>query len=141
MHKISKKIKKRDCANDVFITPDSLIEQHFKLVEPYLTKEDTILDPCCHETKKYYNKFIASGYKADWCEITLNRDFLTYECNCQAIIGNPPYSMIDDFLSKIIEVKPRVVSLLIGFGNITTRRLEFMEKSEIIVGKIMRARC
>ncbi len=129
MEKRMKNVKKRDCPNDVFITPDSLIEVHFNLIKPYLKEDDIILDPCSHHTQKYYNKFKDCGYETDWCEITMGRDFLLHDRVCNVICGNPPYSIINPFLDKIIELRPRVCSLLIGFMNLTTKRLEVMEKA------------
>lgn len=162
MDKTGKKIQKRDNPNDVFITPDTLVEEHFNLVKPYLKYCDIVLDPCCHETQKYYKRFnkhldwcYGSGEATeqeewsdglvDWCEITKGRDFFEYKgfdegtydrdtgeediAPVNAIVGNPPYSMIDAFLDKSIELEPRVISYLIGFANITTKRLEKMEKA------------
>ena len=158
MDKTGKKIQKRENPNDVFITPDTLVEEHFQLVKPYLKYLDLVLDPCCHATQKYYNRFqkhlneidphdlhdddVWSDGGVDYCEITMGRDFFEYE-GCEdetshtygeymkpdAIVGNPPYSMIDAFLDKSIELQPRVISYLIGFANITTKRLEKMEKA------------
>ena len=141
MDKTGKKIQKRENPNDVFITPDTLVEEHYKLVVPYLNDLDIVLDPCMNfETRKYFNKF-KGLYNVDWCEITHGRDFLKYEgianyyegektyIKPDAIVGNPPYSMIDAFLHKSIELQPRVISYLIGFANITTKRLEKMEKA------------
>ena len=129
MEKIGKLIQKRDNPNDVFITPDTLVEEHYRLIKPYLQSNDLILDPCSHTTMKYYNKFKENNYTVDWCEITEGRDFFEYQQNTDCICGNPPYSLIDNFIEKIIDLNPRVVSLLIGFSNITTRRLEKMEKA------------
>jgi len=129
MDKTGKKIQKRENPNDVFITPNTLVEEHYKLVKPYLNDMDNVLDPCMNfETRKYFNKF-KGIYNVDWCEITHGRDFLKYDKNPDVIVGNPPYSMIDAFLDKSIELEPRVISYLIGFANITTKRLEKMEKA------------
>ena len=129
MDKTGKKIQKRENPNDVFITPDTLVQEHFELVEPYLRENDLILDPCSHETRKYLTKFERAGYRTDWCEISLGRDFLEYQGTPEVICSNPPYSMIDAFLDKSISLNPRVVSFLIGFSNITTKRLEKMENA------------
>jgi len=155
MDKTGKKIQKRENPNDVFITPDTLVEEHFKLVEPYLKYLDLVLDPCCHATQKYYKRFQKhlseidihalhdddewSDGGVDYCEISMGRDFLKYKgldafgdgeyMTPDVIVGNPPYSMIDAFLDKSIELEPRVISYLIGFANITTKRLEKMEKA------------
>ena len=130
MDKTGKTITKRVNPNDVFVTPDTLVNLHFDLTAPYLKNGDQILDPCAHVTRKYYNKFIEHGFEADWCEITEGRDFFEYDGEATDVVcSNPPYSLIDMFLEKIISFDPRVVSLLIGFANLTTRRMEMMEKA------------
>ena len=145
MDKTGKKIQKRENPNDVFITPDTLVQEHFELVEPYLKAIEItypgntlVLDPCSHggraEPRKYYDKFKENKYDVDWCEITKGRDFFEYQGRCgedlpDAIVGNPPYSLIDAFLDKSISLNPKIISYLIGFSNITTKRLEKMEKA------------
>mgnify|MGYP006114888393 FL=1 len=135
MSEISTTVQKRDKPNDIFITPDTLIEEHYSIIKPYLRDDDLILDPCSHTTMKYYNKFKDNNYAVDWCEITEGRDFLEYSKHADCICGNPPYSIINDFLDKIIDLNPRVVSLLIGFLNCTTLRLEKMKKAGYTVVK------
>jgi hypothetical protein len=35
--------------------------------------------------------------------------------------------MIDKVLEKSVSLNPRIISYLIGYGNVTTKRLEYME--------------
>ena len=57
------------------------------------------------------------------------RDFFTYDKPVDIICSNPPYSMIDDVIKKSIELNPRVISYLIGQGNMTAKRIEDFNKA------------
>tara|TARA_R110002126_G_scaffold3454_4_gene19606 strand:- start:763 stop:1278 length:516 start_codon:yes stop_codon:yes gene_type:complete len=126
--KISNKIKNRNKPKDVFITPEGLAKLHIKMTEKYSKDNVLWLDPF-KNSGVYYNNFNTDN--KDWCEILNGRDFLKYDTshNNITICSNPPYSMINDVLKKTIELKPHVVSYLLGFHNITTKRLEFMENN------------
>jgi len=85
-------------------------------------------------TGNYFNQFPEGTHM--WAEITEGRDFLTQDSKCDIICSNPPYSMLDAVFKRCIELNPRVVSLLIGVGNLTARRLEWMDKAGYSVTKI-----
>lgn len=120
--KISHKIKARENAKDIFITPLDLAKKHIDMIE--YKQNDKWLDPC-KNNGSYYNQ-IPSDNK-DWCEVLDNKDFFTYDGKPDIIIQNPPYSIIDKWIKKNIELNPRVISLLIGVGNLTARRVEMLE--------------
>jgi len=130
MDKTSKKIMKREKPNDVFLTPISLVETHINFVKALISDGDTILDPF-YGTGNYYNTLIKVFDKCiiDWTEIEKERDFFEYEKKVDVIISNPPYSILDKVFEKSVELKPRVISYLIGIHNLTTRRIEIMNKS------------
>ena len=130
--KISHKIKKRDNANDVFITPLGLAKIHIDLHD---IKEGEIwLDPCKNDGS-YYNQF-PNNVKKDYCEILENKDFLEYDKKVDVIIQNPPYSMLDLWFKKNIELNPRSFSMLIGVGNLTARRIEWCENAGYGITKL-----
>ena len=54
------------------------------------------------------------------------KDFFEYDGEPDIIIQNPPYSNLDEWIKKNIELNPRIISLLIGVNNLTTRRLEWL---------------
>lgn len=124
-------IKKRTTANDVFITPLELAKIHIDMIP----LEDDLgidfwLDPC-KNNGSYYNQF-PDGCIKDYCEILEGKDFLEYNptgCKPDIIIQNPPYSILDIWFKKNIELNPRVISFLIGIGNLTTRRIEWLEQA------------
>ena len=117
-------IKKRTSPNDVFITPKELAQKHINLI-PY-NENDLWLDPCKNDGS-YFNQFPTEN--KEYCEILENKDFFEYQGNPDIIIQNPPYSILDIWIKKNIDLNPRVISFLIGIGNLTTRRIEWLEKA------------
>ena len=124
------KIKKRDVTNDIFITPPSLSKFAINMID--YTDKDIWLDPF-KNNGSYYNQF---PINKKWCEILDNKDFFEFNEPVDIICSNPPYSCIDKVLSKSIELQPRVIQYLLGINNLTTKRLEFMEKNNYGLTKI-----
>ena len=129
--KVSHSIKKRSTTNDIFITPLDLAKKHIDLIN--YNDNDIWLDPC-KNTGNYYNQFPTD--KKDWCEILDGKDFFEYNKPVDIIIQNPPYSILDKWIKKNIELNPRIISMLIGVGNLTARRLEIFEKSDYGITKL-----
>ena len=121
---ISHKIKNRTVAKDVFITPKVLSKIHIDSIDYKDT--DLWLDPC-KNSGSYYNQFPTEN--KDSCEILEGKDFFEYKGRPDIIIQNPPYSILDKWIKKNIELNPRVISMLIGIGNLTTRRMEWLENA------------
>ena len=117
-------IKQRIHPNDIFITPVELAEKHINLIP--CTEDDLWLDPC-KNNGSYYNQFPTQN--KEYCEILENKDFFEYQGSPDIIIQNPPYSLLDSWIKKNIELNPRVISFLIGIGNLTTRRIEWLENA------------
>jgi len=118
-------IKKRSNANDVFITPPEVAKQQIELHT--IIDGELWLDPCRNnENGSYYSNY-PSEVKKDWCEILEGRDFLEYAGSPDVICGNPPYSFLDTWIDKTIQLAPKEFSLLIGIGNLTTKRIEKIE--------------
>ena len=129
---ISHNIKHRKVAKDVFITPSLLAKSHIEMIPQ--KRGDLWLDPCRYSKDgSYYSQF---PDEKDWCEITEKKDFLNYKGKPDIICGNPPYSMLDKWFTKSIELNPRVISYLIGIGNLTARRLEMFDKAGYGLTKI-----
>tara|TARA_R110001599_G_scaffold6754_4_gene33779 strand:- start:451 stop:957 length:507 start_codon:yes stop_codon:yes gene_type:complete len=118
-------IKKRKKANDIFITPLELAKKHIDLID--YKNGDIWLDPCKNDGS-YYNQF-PNGNPKDYCEILEDKDFFEYNSHVDIIIQNPPYSLMNKWISKNIELKPRIISMLIGIGNLTTKRIQILENA------------
>jgi hypothetical protein len=124
---ISRNIKHRETPNDVFITPIELAKQHINMIN---YKENEIwLDPF-KNSGVYFNNFPSSNNL--WCEILEQKDFFEFDKQVDIICSNPPYSLMDKVLEKSISLKPRIISYLIGIGNLTSRRIEMMEKTDMV---------
>ena len=117
-------IKQRLKPNDVFITPLLLARQQIDMIE--FRTEEVWYDPF-KNSGSYYNQYPTDN--KEWSEILEDKDFFTFNKKIDVICSNPPYSFIDKVLTKCIELKPRVISLLIGVNNLTARRIEIMNKS------------
>lgn len=120
-----RKIRKRKRARDVFITPRELGAMHITLTKQF--GDGVWYDPFRHDKSgTYFSQF--QGKKV-WAEIEEDRDFFCFEPGkVDVICSNPPYSMMDKVLERSIQLKPSVISYLIGVNNLTTRRLEMMNK-------------
>jgi len=130
---IADSIKKRKIPNDVFITPVLLAKKQINMIE--VVEGDVWFDPF-KATGNFFNQFPNTGVEHIWGEITEGRDFLTQNVKCDVICSNPPYSLLDKVFRRCIELNPKVVSFLIGVGNLTTRRIEMMEKANYSITKL-----
>ena len=122
--KTGHKIKKRDNANDVFITPLSLAKKAIDMVE--YKPDDIWFDPF-KNNGSYYNQF--PNENKVYTEILEQKDFFDFNENINIICSNPPYSLMDKVIEKSIELQPHTINYLIGIGNLTARRIEMFEKA------------
>ena len=128
---ISTSIKKREIPNDIFITPIQLAKINIDMIEYNI--EDIWYDPF-KNNGSYYNQFPNDNKK--WSEILENKDFFQFNEKIDIICSNPPYSIIDKVLEKSVELKPRVISYLIGINNLTPKRMEYMESKGYYITKL-----
>jgi len=117
-------IKNRDKSNDIFITPLELAKKHIEMISS--EDDDIWLDPCRNDGS-YYNQFPTDN--KDYCEILEDKDFFEYDSYVDIIVQNPPYSLMDKWINHNIKINPRVISFLIGIGNLTTKRIEILENA------------
>ena len=134
---ISHSIKARKNANDKFYTPTDLVKVHLNLVKEYVVDTDIVFEPF-YGSGNYFNLFSLyfPNNKYEYTEIELGLDFFTFQKNCDVIISNPPYSCIDKVLEKSVSLKPHTISYLIGQGNLTTKRIEYMNKNGYFLSKL-----
>lgn len=130
---ISHSIKKRNSPKDVFYTPETLVKEHLELIMEYTKEEDKWFDPFYGEGV-YYNAFPTNIKK--YTEIAMGKDFFDFKDEVDMIVSNPPYSMIDKVLEHSVSLKPRVISYLIGMGNLTAKRIEYMNKQGYGLAKL-----
>ena len=127
----SHNIKQRETPNDVFITPLKLAKYNIDMIE---YNEDEIWYDPFKNNGSYYNQFPNENKK--WSEILEERDFFTFDEKVDIICSNPPYSMINKVLEKSVDLKPRIISYLIGINNLTAKRLEYMENNGYYITKL-----
>ena len=128
----SHQIKKRDNANDVFITPLELAKKAIDMVD---YQENFVLYDTFKNSGSYYNQF-PSECEKEWSEILDGKDFFEFDKDIDVICSNPPYSMLDKVIQKSIELKPSTINYLIGINNLTARRIEMLNKGNYGLTKI-----
>jgi hypothetical protein len=90
MNEILKLFEANVLEGDVVYTPIHVSKQIIDFVKPY----GICLDPCKGDGAFY--DYLPEGSK--YCELKEGSDFLHFEEKVDWIIGNPPYSIFEDFL-------------------------------------------
>lgn len=123
---ITHNIKSRKEANDKFYTPLSLVKIHLERIKD-IPGNSIIFEPFYGEGA-YYNEMIKifPNCAIKYTEIDKGLDFFEYTEKVDYIISNPPYSIINKVLEHSISLKPKIISYLIGFHNLTANRIEYM---------------
>ena len=99
---------------DIFYTPEWVVKDKVHYFRP----TGKCLDPC--SGRGVFHKYLPVG--SDWCEIQKGRDFFNYTKKVDWIIGNPPYSIFEDFLKKSFEIADNV-SYLVPTNKIFQRQI------------------
>lgn len=125
---ISDNIKKREKANDKFYTPESLVQIH---LNKFIIPDGSIIFEPFRGKGAYFNE-MEKRYPnciLKWSEIEEKVDFFEYKEHVDYIISNLPYSIIQKVLEHSVSLKPKIISYLIGFHNLTAKRIEYMNKN------------
>jgi hypothetical protein len=99
---------------DVVYTPD-FVSKH---IIQWLNPSGSCLDPCRGDGAFY--KFLKEP--RDYCEITEGKDFFAFNGKVDWVIGNPPYSIFENFLIKAFEISDNV-SYLVPTNKIFQRQI------------------
>jgi hypothetical protein len=91
--------------SDVVYTPDGVAAG----IVDFLAPTGTCLDPCRGEGA-FYN-FLPEESR-DFCELSEGLDFLNYTEKVDWIIGNPPYSIFEEFLEHAFKLADNVAFLV-----------------------------
>ena len=131
MSEIAHSIKHRDTPKDVFYTPPALVKLHLDMVKPYVSEHNIVYDPFFGKGA-YYNAFEVAFPDStyEFSEIEMGKDFFDFDKPVDVIVSNPPYSMIDRVLEKSVSLQPHTLSYLIGFHNLTAKRIEYMNQRD-----------
>lgn len=90
--------------SDVVYTPDKTAKDIIDWLKP----TGLCLDPCLGDGAFY--KYLPKG--SEWCEIRKGKDFFDYNKKVDWIIGNPPYSIFEDWLQHSFELADNVAYIL-----------------------------
>ena len=118
---IAHDIKHRQYANDEFMTP-GLLARYLVGLTPFAEYE-TILDPCPGQ-----GAFV-DAIRLSFGKVKTATSFFEWNTPVDWIVGNPPYSKLDDWFEHSFELAQRGVAYLLGVTNITPRRIEMANKA------------
>lgn len=99
---------------DIVFTPDYVAEYIINHLKPF----GICLDPCKGDGAFF--KYLPAG--SDYCELSEGKDFFYYNRKVDWVIGNPPYSIFEDFLKKGFEIADNV-SFLVPTNKIFQRQV------------------
>lgn len=126
--KIANEIKYRKYANDEFYTPPDLAKSLVKLVP--VAAGESVMDnasanPVFYDAlgptvkrQKTGDFFTVKPLSVDWC------------------VTNPPYSKLDEWFDHSTQTCRKGFAYLLGFHNITPRRIERIEKAGFGLTKV-----
>lgn len=98
---------------DIVYTPINVSKQIIRFLDPV----GTCLDPCKGDGAFY--DYLPN--KKEYCEIREGLDFFQYNKKVDWVIGNPPYSIFEQFLRKSFEISDNV-SFLVPTNKIFQRQ-------------------
>jgi hypothetical protein len=90
--------------SDIVFTPDKVARGIVEWLKP----SGICLDPCRGDGAFF--RCLPTG--AEWCEIRDGRDFFAWTKPVDWIIGNPPYSIFEDWLGHSFELAPNVAYIV-----------------------------
>jgi len=115
--------------NDVIYTPKALAKYCIDLTG--IKDSDSVLDPC-RGGGVFYDQL--TNDKKYYCEISENKDFFDFNEHVDVIIGNPPYSMWDDWLNHTVKICDKFCYVF-GVYNFTPPRLQRIKDSGFEITK------
>lgn len=99
---------------------DELVESDYVMTPEWCAKDmiqyfnpiGKILDPCRGLNKVFHN-LLPIG--TDYCEIQEGINFFDYDKQVDWIVGNPPYSIFNDWMEKSFEISENILYLVPTF--------------------------
>ena len=82
----------------------------------------------------YFHQFPEGDH--EWSEILDGKVFFEFDKHVDIVCSNPPYSCLNQVLVKSVELKPLIISFLVGMHNLTTKRIEFMNSHGYYMEKL-----
>ncbi len=100
--------------SDIVYTPDWVSEDIINGLNPY----GDCLDPCKGDGAFY--KYLPEG--SQYCELREGTDFFQFNNKVNWIIGNPPYSIFEEFLNHSFSIADNV-SFLVPTNKVFQRQI------------------
>jgi type I restriction-modification system DNA methylase subunit len=125
------KIVNKDIPNDKIYTPLKLAKIMIDMCN--ISPNDIVLDPS-KGGGVFYDNLPECNKK--YCEIDEGIDFFDFNEKVDIIVGNPPYSLWNEWLKKSIELKPNKICYLFGILNLTPKRVKYMEREGYYITKM-----
>ena len=129
--------KARKTKNDVFYTPDDLVDDCMQLMD--IEEGDSLLDPFFGQGA-FYNKYPESNPK-DWCELELGRDFFQYDQHVDWIISNPPFSKMTKVLNHCAKICRKGFGLIMSCFHMQPSRFNDLKDKGFIPTKLHLFKC
>lgn len=128
--KVASAIQKRASPQDVYYTPTELVKAHLRECVPYYKVGDLVFDPFYGKGAYYnlYDEFFPQCRK-EFTEIEMGKDFFTYDGKPDIVVSNPPFSLLTKVMKRLLELRPKCISLLMGGFNLTTYRMRTMDEA------------
>ena len=121
---------------DIVYTPIDVARDCIEFTKPFLSDTDFLYEPFSGEDA-FYNNF-PKGNPKDWSEIERRRDFFDSDIIIKKtdwIISNPPYSLFNEILPKMLECK-KGFCVLVNNLTITPTRLNKINKAGFYISLI-----
>lgn len=108
--------------NDIIFTPKPVALDMIEMAE--ITPNMRVLDPCRGGGVFYDN---LPECKKFYCEITEGKDFFDFDEKVDLVIGNPPFSLWDKFLTHTAKITDRFFYVM-NIMNFSSKRIKLIEE-------------
>jgi hypothetical protein len=122
--KILTRDKKTATLKDKVFTPNQVAIDCINYTLPFIIDTDILYEPFSGQDA-FYNNFPINNPK-EWSEIDRGRDFLESNIKCDWIITNPPYSIWNIIINKIMDSCSKGFCVLVNNLTITPTRLDII---------------
>ena len=122
---------KTDKASDEVYTPDYAVKPILK----YLKPNSTIWCPFDTEDSEYVKIFKEAGYKVIYSHIDNGQNFFEFEPkeDYDVIISNPPFSIKDNILQRLTELKKPYAMLMPLPALQGQKRFKYLKGSQALI--------
>ena len=127
---------KTDKESDEYFTPPEAVKPIIKYLDNYCQKPlYTIWCPFDTEKSQFVKQFREAGYKVLATHIDNGQNFFYYEPDepYDFIISNPPFSLKDDVLKRLNELKKPYAILLPLPSLQGQKRFQYLKDSEVLI--------